>query len=145
MLLKDKLQQLGISYNTYYKRLICGYSKEEALSIPHRTRKENAIFQGKKKREKYPAEIKNKKLMDRYNYFLKRGFLKEEALKRVLNPRIAELYKGYSKREWAKKLGISRDGFYKRVKKHGWEYAINTPVNKECQKNGRMEKILRLA
>ena len=145
MLLKDKLQQLGISYNTFYGRLRCGYSKEEALSISHRTRKENAIFQGKKKREKYPAQINNKKLMDRYNYFLKRGCLKEEALRRALNPRIAKLYQGKSMREWAEDIGISRDGFYKRVKKYGWEYSINTPINKEHQKNGRMEKILRLA
>lgn len=138
MLLKDKLQQLGISYSTYYGRLRCGYSKEEALSFPKLTDKE---IKRKQIKYNYPDNINTKKLRDSYRWYILKGYTPKKAQEKALNPYIKKIYEGKGIKAWSKELGISHTAMGWRVRHYGWETAVNMPVSKENQKNAKMARV----
>lgn len=139
---KQIAEENGLSAELIYERIYKGWKLKDLynpkISLSQASRDYHKLL-GHHNLAEY---FKTKKEKDRLKYWLDKGCMLEEAIRRTKIVKTPATYQGKMFKEWAVILEISERQLRDRVKKYGWDYAVNVPVDRERQNYGRMAKIL---
>lgn len=139
---KQIAEENGLSAELIYQRIYKGWKLKDLYNPKISLSKASRDYHKLLGHNNLAEYFKTKQEKDRLKYWLDKGCLLEEAIKRTKNKFIPASYKGKTIKQWHIELNISDRQLRDRIKKYGWDYAVNVPVDRERQTYGRMAKIL---